>query len=434
MAVITKIIFHDHKYQLNTGFGSCLFAVYPFNMCNYIALLIPLMLLIVGIEWYVSVRKGNGRYNTANTVNNMAIGAIDQVSSLFYVAFMYLVMEFSYRHFRLFELKADWSQWVLGFLAIEFLSYWYHRWSHRVNILWAGHVTHHSSELYNFSVGFRGSLFQGINRIVFWAFLPVFGFSPIILLVLFKLGAIWCFIVHTTYIPKLGFLEKILITPSMHRVHHGKNELYIDKNYGSTLVIFDKLFGTYQEETEPVVYGIKGDYADNNPVNAVFHHYKHIFRNLKNTQGLVNKFKVLFMPPDWVPPGTDLHRAENVSSTQINAAVFYKYAFLQVVCCVPGFVAFLFFNPVLTTAVFWLIALSLVLSMIGAGRILKQNLNVGFGQREMLRQVIGLGTAAYLIVLTGNSYLWILLVYYLLSIQVLLQAMAEAKSAITSES
>lgn len=403
-------------------------------MYNYIALFIPLMLLIVGIEWYVSARKGNGRYNTANTVNNMAIGAIDQVSSLFYVAFMYLVMEFSYRHFRLFELKADWTQWVLGFLAIEFLSYWYHRWSHRVNILWAGHVTHHSSELYNFSVGFRGSLFQGINRIIFWACLPVFGFQPIILLVLFKLGAIWCFIVHTTYIPKLGFLEKILITPSMHRVHHGKNELYIDKNYGSTLVIFDKLFGTYQEETEPVVYGIKGDYTDNNPVNAVFHHYKYLFRAIKQTKGFKNKLKVVFMPPEWVPPAAEEGERIKESYAKMDATPFTRYAYLQVACCVPGFVAFLFFNPVLTPALFWLIALSLVFAMINAGRILKNNINPGFGQREMLRLVVSAGTAAYLMVLSGNAYLWIPMLYFLLVIQALLQGIAASKSVIVTES
>lgn len=402
-------------------------------MYNYIALFIPLMLLIVGIEWYVSAKKGNGRYNAANTVNNMAIGAIDQVSSLFYVAFMYLVMEFSFTHFRLFTLKTDWSQWVLGFLAIEFLSYWYHRWSHRVNVLWAGHVTHHSSELYNFSVGFRGSLFQGINRIIFWACLPVFGFSPIILLVLFKLGAIWCFIVHTTYIPKLGFLEKILITPSMHRVHHGTNDLYIDKNYGSTLVIFDKLFGTYQEETEPVVYGIKGNYTDNNPVNAVFHHYKYLFRSIKHTNGIKNKLKVLFMPPEWVPPVNETNKIEKLDESKANATAFYRYAYLQVACCVPGFVAFLFFNPVLNPALFWLIALSLIFAMINAGRILKNNINKGFAQREMLRLVIGVGTAGYLIILSGNTYLWIPVIYFLLSIQVLLQGIAATKSAITAE-
>jgi alkylglycerol monooxygenase len=105
-------------------------------------------------------------------------------------------------------------------------------------------------------MGFAPPSFQGINRIIFWAFLPLFGFSPLILIVIFKVSGLYDFLQHSAYIPKLKYIDKILVTPSAHRVHHGKNEVYIDKNYGSNFIIWDRLFGTYRDETEPVKFGI----------------------------------------------------------------------------------------------------------------------------------------------------------------------------------
>jgi sterol desaturase/sphingolipid hydroxylase (fatty acid hydroxylase superfamily) len=127
-----------------------------------------------------------------------------------------------------------------------------------VNILWAGHMTHHSSEHYNFSNSFRTSLFQGVNRILFWSILPVFGFSPVMLVVLLKISQLYDFLLHTEAVPKLGILEKILVTPSQHRVHHGRNDLYINRNYGSTFVVWDKLFGPSRKKQKKWNTGSKG--------------------------------------------------------------------------------------------------------------------------------------------------------------------------------
>src|SRR4051812_13732144 len=215
-------------------------------MLNTIILLMPVFLFVAFIEGYISYRKRDDKYTVGNTTMNLAIGAIDQTCSLFYFTLLYLVLKYVYTHFRIFEMRNNWQQWVWAYIAIDFLSYWYHRFSHRINILWAGHVTHHSSEHFNFTNGFRTSLFQGINRIIFWSCLPLFGFSPLVLVVTLKVSGIYDFLLHSAYIPKLGFLEKILITPSLHRVHHGKNDIYIDKNYGSTFLIWDQIFGTYQ--------------------------------------------------------------------------------------------------------------------------------------------------------------------------------------------
>lgn len=268
-------------------------------MLNIAALFIPMFLLIVVLEMIYSYKKRDKRYTLANTTMNLAIGTIDQIGALIYFLVLYVVMDYVYIHFRFFQTDNLIYQWVGGYIAVDFLSYWYHRFSHRVNILWAGHITHHSSVFYNYSNGFRTSLFQGVNRIFFWALLPLFGFQPLTLILILQVSGIYDFILHTEYIPKLGFLEKILITPSMHRVHHGKNPLYIDKNYGSTFVIWDKMFGTYQEEVEKVEYGVTGNYADTSPLRAISCHYRYIWNAVRKTTDWKNKALYLIMPPDW---------------------------------------------------------------------------------------------------------------------------------------
>ncbi|MFT5765129.1 MAG: alkylglycerol monooxygenase, partial [Saprospiraceae bacterium] len=313
-------------------------------MINIVALLIPVFLLLVCIEWYVSSKKEDNKYNTGSTIMNMTIGAIDQVSSLFYFVVMYFVLNFVYTHFRIFDLEMTLSHWVLAFIAVDLLSYWYHRMSHRVNIFWAGHVTHHSSELYNFSIGFRLSLFQAVNRILFWTILPIFGFSPIILIIWLKVGGVYQFFLHTEYISTLGFLEKFMITPSLHRVHHGKNDIYIDKNYGATFSIWDKLFGTLQEETEPVVFGIKSPFEDNNPLSAIGHHYVYLWKTMKASARWQDKINIFLMPPEWKPKTVNVSE-EQPKKNKVAITKHYKqYAFFQLTCCVIGMITLLVYK------------------------------------------------------------------------------------------
>lgn len=268
-------------------------------MVYYVALLIPLFLLLISIEFRYSRKRKDDRYSVSNTVLNMAVGVIDQLGALFYMVLLYVAMDFSSKHFQIVKMPIDWKQGCLAFLVVDFISYWYHRFSHRVNFLWAGHVTHHSSSYYNFSNGFRTSPFQGLFRIPFWMVMPIFGFDPLLLLLVFKLSGLQDFLVHTSYVPKLGFLEKIFVTPSHHRVHHGKNDLYIDKNYGSCLIVWDKWFGTYQEETVVVEYGITSAYTDDNPMHAITYYFQLLWGQCRRTVGLRNKILVLIMPPGW---------------------------------------------------------------------------------------------------------------------------------------
>jgi alkylglycerol monooxygenase len=332
-------------------------------MINSFALLIPVFLSVVFIEWYVSHKKNDKKYRLENVMMNMTIGAIDQIGSLFYFVCLFFVLEYVYVHFSIFKINDAWYQWLLAYVVVDFVSYWYHRWSHRINILWAGHITHHSSELYNFSNGFRTSVFQGFNRIIFWAIMPMFGFSPTVLVITLKISGLYDFFVHTEYIPKLGFLEKIFVTPSLHRVHHGKNDIYIDKNYGSTFLIWDKMFGTYQAETEKVEYGIKGTYVDNNPFNAIGHHYVYLYKSIKNTIAWSDKIKLLVMPPEWQPSNIVKEEKLVFKSAKTTRKLVKRYAIIQMIISVVGMIALLVYENYLNKWMFFVLALIGIINM-----------------------------------------------------------------------
>lgn len=389
-------------------------------MLNAVALFIPIFLFIVFLEWFVSYKKQDKKYAAGNTTMNLTIGAIDQICSLFYFALLFLVMEYVYNHLRIISISNSWFQWIGGYIAVDFLSYWYHRFSHRVNILWAGHVTHHSSELFNLSNGFRTSVFQGLNRIVFWAFLPVVGFSPIVLVIILKVSGVYDFLQHTEYIPKIKFFEKIFITPSAHRVHHGKNDIYIDKNYGSTFVIWDKMFGTYQEETEVVKYGIKGNYIDNNPLLAIGYHYSYLWKSMKGSPLWSDKIKVLFMPPEWKPisaiSSKSLANEERITLTPF----LKKYAYFQLSFSIIGIITMLVYKDFLS---FWEIVLCsifAVMAMVNITLIFNRNRNINFKKQEVIRLTCALLFACISIFLNSTVYLWSIIIFLLGSLVLIL--------------
>jgi sterol desaturase/sphingolipid hydroxylase (fatty acid hydroxylase superfamily) len=342
-------------------------------MLNITALFIPILLIAIGIEWFVTRKKNEPTYTIGNTMQNMSIGALDQIGSLFYFTALYFILDYSYQHFSLFHLSDSWIQWVLAFIVVDFLSYWYHRFSHRTHILWAGHITHHSSPHFNLSNGFRTSLFQGINRIIFWALLPIFGFSPWVLLVTLKVSGIYDFVQHTKWFPRIPWLERILITPSLHRVHHGKNEIYIDKNYGSVFSIWDRLFGTFQEETEPVEYGIKAEYRDSNPLIAVGFHYHYLWQHIQSASRIIDKFKMPFMPPEWIPTTTKQTNPVQ-KKVNINGNFNAQPILFEFVIAVIAFIALYAITPMLpawTSAICYLIVLHYIIQN---SRIINQDI------------------------------------------------------------
>ena len=355
---------------------------------NKLAVLIPFFLLLALGEWWLTYKSRPGQYTKENTLLNICIGAIDRILSLASFALFIFALKLAYDNFRLFTPAITWYHWVLAYIAVDFVSYWYHRFSHRIAILWCGHVTHHSSDHFNLTNGFRTSPFQGLNRIPFWIILPVLGFSPAVLLTTFIISGLYDFFLHTQNFPKVRWLELFFITPSLHKVHHGKNDVYIDKNYGSTFVIWDKMFGTFQDETVPVSYGIlSADYRDGDPVDAIFHHYKYLWTLMSRSISWKSKLKVLIMPPDYLP--------EDLKSDETAAAIHFPtpdrqktvYAIALFASSGCGIITLLMCEQIVSVLHFCLYAGFFLTGMIAATRIFNQRSGPSLRRNEIVRNL-----------------------------------------------
>jgi len=199
--------------------------------------------------------------------------------------------------FSVFKPELSWRLWIAGVLSFDFIHYFYHWLGHRTRIFWAAHVTHHSSEHFNLSTGWRTNFFHLFYRFLFWSPLSFLGFPPEMVLFIESISAIQNFVVHTERIGKLGILDWIFNTPSNHRVHHGTNPEYIDKNMGGILMIYDHLFGTYAKETSPVVYGITHNIDTHNPFKILLHEYIRLTREFPKIKGLSHKLRYLLSRP-----------------------------------------------------------------------------------------------------------------------------------------
>jgi len=222
--------------------------------------------------------------------------------------------------------------WLVLILAEDLLFYWLHRFDHEIRCFWAVHVTHHSSDHMNFTVGFRSSVLQPLYRFIYFIPLACTGFNPLDIVFIYSVTQIWGILVHTELVNKLGWLEYIFVTPSHHRVHHGSNPKYLDKNMGMFLIIWDKLFGTFQAELpesvyEPMKYGLLKPLEKETPVTIVFHEWENIRRDLSRRDiGVKEKFNYLFGPPGWSHDGSRLttqqiRDLENVSRTSVNESL-----------------------------------------------------------------------------------------------------------------
>jgi len=195
--------------------------------------------------------------------------------------------------------------WFLVFIGQDFCFYWLHRSEHYSRILWAVHSNHHSSEKYNFTVALRSSVLQPLYRFMFYIPVAFLGFDGLTIMFMYAVNQFYQFFLHTETIPKLpNWYEAIFVTPSHHRVHHASNVAYLDKNMGQVLIIWDKLFGTFEKETEAPRYGLTSNIKTYHPFKVIFHEWVKIFKDLNKPGPFINKFKYLFMPPGWSPDGS----------------------------------------------------------------------------------------------------------------------------------
>lgn len=268
---------------------------------DYIALAIPLFFVLMGMELAWSAWSGRKVYRFNDFVANMGCGIGSQIVGAFTKAGIFAVYLLVYDKWRFFTLENSVLTWVATFLLIDMLYYWFHRLSHEVNFLWAAHIVHHQSEEYNLSVALRQSWWQGLFS--FWFYVPValLGVHPLTIVTVGAFVTLYQFWIHTKALGKLGPLEWLFNTPSHHRVHHGSDPKYIDRNHAGTLIIWDKLFGTYQEEEEEPIYGITTPLGTWNPVKANFHYYQDLFALAKRSSRWSDKIRVFLKPPGWKP-------------------------------------------------------------------------------------------------------------------------------------
>ena len=268
---------------------------------DYIALSVPIFFLLIFIELFVAWRKQRHLYRFNDAVTNLSCGIGSQILGAYFKVLIFLAYTYIFTHFRLATIQDTPLNWFLLFLGVDFCYYWFHRLSHEINFIWATHIVHHQSEEYNFSVALRQSWFQGLFSWAFYIPLAIAGFSPLMIVTVAAFNTLYQFWIHTRTIDRMGPLEWILNTPSHHRVHHGSNPKYIDKNHAATLIIWDRMFGTFQKEEEEPVYGITSPLNSWNPVWANFHYWDELIALSKQTKGFKDKVLVFIKPPGWRP-------------------------------------------------------------------------------------------------------------------------------------
>lgn len=301
---------------------------------------IPFFFLAIFIELGYGMFIKRNTYRLNDTINSLSMGSLSRLQSLVILGFSAVIYEWTVSNYQLVQLPDDalWV-WASCFILYDFAYYWKHRLGHEVALFWGSHVAHHQSEDYNLSTALRQTSID-FHGFLFYLPLFVLGYPAEILFAVVSLNLIYQFWVHTQHIPKLGPLEWLFVTPSNHRVHHGRNSVYVDKNYGGVFIVWDRLFGSFQEEldSEPAVFGLRKPLNSWNPLWANVHVYWRLLQDFWQAPGLLNKFKIGFMAPGWQPNGLktqckNAQRAADVTTKynpEISAFSQY-YVFVQFV-------------------------------------------------------------------------------------------------------
>lgn len=302
---------------------------------------IPGFIFLILLEWFYGMARGRNTYRVADTITSISLGAISRLRGLLFLGFGAWFYTHAADGYRLIEFPGEGvGIWPFAVVAYDFSYYWFHRVSHEVNLFWAAHVVHHQSEDYNLGTALRQSG-SGLFGFIFYVPWLYIGIPPEILLAAGAINLVYQFWVHTEHVPKLGPLEYVFVTASNHRVHHAQNEIYIDRNYGGIFIIWDRVFGTFQEEleNEPCIYGIRKPLKSYNPFWANVHVYWSTFLDSWHAARWQDKVRVWFRGPGWRPPGLDeTYPVERTSLEDFHkfdpmaAKPARAYAFFQFVC------------------------------------------------------------------------------------------------------
>jgi sterol desaturase/sphingolipid hydroxylase (fatty acid hydroxylase superfamily) len=264
--------------------------------------------IAVAVWEYFRIRHNPAKMDLREAIRNFALGAGYQTTELLFAGLIAFPVYALCHHFRLMDLELNALTVALTFIGVDFCFYWMHRCSHRVRWFWAAHVVHHSSERMNFSTAMRQNATNIFNgNWLFYLPLALIGFNPVWIGVAYALSLVYQFFIHTTVIDRLpGPVELVFNTPSHHRVHHGRNPGYIDRNYGGILIIWDRLFDSFvaEDEQAPPEYGITTPVPSNNLLVLWTHEYRDMFRDMARPGPLAQRLKHLWKPPEWQRQGS----------------------------------------------------------------------------------------------------------------------------------
>jgi alkylglycerol monooxygenase len=305
---------------------------------NYVEVAIPFFILAIVLEFLYGLLVKKQTYRINDTVNSLSLGVLSRLVDILRLGFAGIVFGTLVQWIGLpqWSMSSAW-QWVAAFVAYDFCYYWKHRYGHEWRIMWASHIAHHQSEEFNLSTALRQT---GTDYIGFVFYIPLYlaGVPAAAVITVGSLNLIYQFWVHTEHIRRLGPLEWIFVTPSNHRVHHARNPEYIDKNYGGVFIVWDRLFGTFEDERAdlPCAYGITTGLKSWNPIWANFHFWTDTAKLAWRTRNWGDKLKIWFKPPAWYPSDLDPHKEidskypQNMDKYDPPTAAFTRaYIFVQ---------------------------------------------------------------------------------------------------------
>jgi len=293
---------------------------------DLIAIAAPFFLLALLFELFVDWRRGSGLYRSNDAINSLSAGILMTTTGYFTKILPLVAWGFVLQNFALVDMPLEWfdfsvsgiALWVIAALAWDFCYYWFHRFSHEISVLWAAHAVHHQSEDYNLSTALRQTSTGFLFGWIFYLPLFLIGFPLEVLIAVNAINLIYQFWVHTQVVRRLGVLDQILVTPSNHRVHHAQNARYIDKNYGGMLILWDRFFGTFQDEQEdePVVFGVRKPLANWNPFWANLQVYDYLLFDARNASRWRDKIGVWFRRTGWRPPDVEARFPRSTASLE----------------------------------------------------------------------------------------------------------------------
>lgn len=348
-----------------------------------VALAVPVFLALIFLEIIIDRIKGTRYYSLADAINSLSCGIISTGNRVFFGFLGLFIYEWILKHAAPVQLPPDhWATWVYAFVLYDFCYYWNHRLGHICGFFWASHVVHHQSEEFNLTTALRQA---GTGSLTGWIFYVPLAFTGVPLGVYLMVAVaqlFYQFWPHTRLIGKLGPLDGWIQTPSNHRVHHAQNDIYLDKNYVGVFMIWDRMFGSYQEEldSEPCIYGIRGQLKSWNPVWANLHYYWAMMKDSWYAGDWLDKLRVWYMHPGWRPadvearfpkPGYDPYRdfVKFAPPLSLARSVFSLLLFIAIIAMNSVFLARLPHQS-LTLNLMWFTAI--VVSLVATGVILER--------------------------------------------------------------